>query len=352
MNCSFNIRYKPRTTRAFTKSDLTVYDSADNTALNALTVYGKSEVVDGSVVSAGEGYAVVDLASLTWVIIGAGGTKERFQTAYFYNNHKAVAPPNNNTIASMMCNNFTVSTASRVANTPDITGEIAMYSDGYVEARLSSVHTTSDFIAAINGTRLIYQLVDPTQGNAIAIKTDSGSGIDGTMATFATGTPLRGIPETTVRDVMVWDGSAGEVTKNCVQVRLADISNWRYSTDYNVFWNYPNYAVKANGNCLCNKYDAYKSLPQIDKTVKLGQTGYFQGCIVIKDTDYTTIEDFVAALGDAELVYELETPTTQTLTATENTSIAGLRTFAPNTHTQNNAQAEMTVDYTIRVPTI
>ena len=58
----------PITTTA-TGSDLTLSTSSGN--VNAITIYGKSEVVDGSIKSAGEGWATVDLGTLKWIFAGA-----------------------------------------------------------------------------------------------------------------------------------------------------------------------------------------------------------------------------------------------------------------------------------------
>jgi hypothetical protein len=72
-----------------------------------------------------------------------------------------------------------------------------------------------------------------------------------------------------------------------------------------------------------------------DKTTSVNAAG----TMMIKDSIYdsNTQPDF-------DIIYELATPTTEPLTQTENESIAGLRTFEPQTHAQNNAGATMTVD--------
>lgn len=347
MNCSFNIRYKPRTTRAFTKSDLTVYDSADNTALNALTVYGKSEVVDGAIVSAGEGWATVDLGTLTW---------EYQSDTHFFASRD---------LASIILAPIYTIPANIVTNAPyvvvsrnDISDKKMCINAGGFIVIMDSAYTDATTLKnTLSGILLAYPLIDPTQGNAIAVKTDNGSGINGTMAVFETGTPLYGINENT-RDVMQWDGSAGTVTKVCNKSRLADLT-WTYWSAKNCF------STKELSNqkiitafqispYLCAKYTVTEpyiyGLWQTSPNKSIFQS-ISEGFVVIHDTAYTTVSDFVASLGDAELVYELADPTTQNLTSTENTSIAGLRTFTPQTHAQNNAQAEMTIDYTIKVPT-
>jgi hypothetical protein len=359
MNCSFNIRYKPRTTRAFTKSDLTVYDSAGNTALNALTVYGKSEVVNDKIVSAGEGWGTVDLGTLDWATSSA--PSNHIFRATLANVSPAVkpTPATGSALGNYLCGEYL-----QMAWNPLSADDDGCYAIS--PARLMSLidhnyDNVADFVAHISGVMLAYELVNSSQGNAIAIKTDNGSGIDGTMAVFETGTPLYGVSDS-VRDVMVWDGSAGTVTKNCNKVKLTDLT-WQYSQapqsnprfysrNINSIVAIP-INVTDKANILCTKYVtesdatvAYNT--QLDKAIAIGGDGN----IYVVDKQYTTVSDFVASLGDAELVYELATPTTTPLTTAENASIAGLRTFAPTTHAQNNAQTDMTLDYTIRVPTI
>lgn len=342
-------RYKPRTTREFTKSDLTVYDSAGNTALNALTVYGKSEVVDGSIKSAGEGYAVIDLGTLTWTYYQYGNINGFYSTDLV---NVALKPATNCITDSY---NFTDNDQS--FNTNNVDMQIIINYAGYVKIKNNAYTGATAFKTAMSGVLLCYELADPTQGNCIAVKTDDGTGINGTMAVFSTGTPLRGIPDTTVRDVMVWDDSAGTVTKNCVKVRLADLT-WNASSIQNVFYTILNDTKdpeEGGSTAICNKYtQSYTRVEYMaDKSFVFNNSTQSSttGILYVKDTDYTTVEDFVASLGGAELVYELATPTTEQLTTVENNSIAGLRTFTPQTHVQNNAQTDMTVDYTIRVPT-
>lgn len=346
---TFKQRYKPRTTREYTKSDLTVYDSAGNTALNALTVYGKSEVVDGSIKSAGEGYATVRLADLTWGRYETGGFAASLNASsvgiiplicskYPYDNRVIFNWTN--------FNNYDNKTFYRSTGTS-------------VYIKDTDYNSVPDFVASLGDATLCYELADPAQGNTIAIKTDNGSGIDGTMAVFETGTPLRGIPDTDVRDVMMWDGSNGEVTKVCGEMDLSQLT-WTAAGN-NVFFSANNIGASDNYGItsICAKYTCVDNVPSAaaltgNKTLafKNRDAGITDPRLYIKDTDYTDATAFANSLSGVHLVYELATPTTQPLTQTENESLAGLRTFAPQTHAQNNAQTEMTVDYTIRVPTI
>ena len=337
-------RYKPRITREFTKSDLTVYDSAGNTALNALTVFGKSEVVGGAIVSAGEGWATVDLGTLNW------GYSSSYQTPVFSALLSTIGgvPESINFI----CPNY--KPKKYFWETPNNDMCIAS-SRSYLIISNSNYTDATAFKTAMTGVLLCYELADPTQGNAIAVKTDNGSGIDGTMATFTTGIPLRGITGG-ARDVAVWDGMSGEVTKYNAEVDLGTLT-WTFSTPYNNF-----VATIADilepvetgdrlKGLLTPNYPPsldYRLTNQTDKSIlKVGTSIY------IKDTDYGyDATAFANAMSGVKLIYELATPTTESLTTAENASIAGLRTLEPQTHAQNNAQTNMTVDYTIRVPTI
>ena len=228
-------------------------------------------------------------------------------------------------------------------------------SRSYLIISNSNYTDATAFKTAMTGVLLCYELADPTQGNAIAVKTDNGSGIDGTMATFTTGIPLRGITGG-ARDVAVWDGMSGEVTKYNAEVDLGTLT-WTFSTPYNNF-----VATIADilepvetgdrlKGLLTPNYPPsldYRLTNQTDKSIlKVGTSIY------IKDTDYGyDATAFANAMSGVKLIYELATPTTESLTTAENASIAGLRTLEPQTHAQNNAQTNMTVDYTIRVPTI
>lgn len=278
-----------------------------------ITIFGKSEVVDGSIVSAGEGWATVDLGTLRW---DYNHTADNCKVYYTVSLRNVANLSNNNYICDKFFNGS--------VNTPYKT----LYSSNSNVVYFSvGVNEDSN---AITGN-MVYQLADPTQGNCIAIKTDNGSGIDGTMATFETGTPLRGVPDTDVRDVMAWDGTAGTVTKKCGKVRLADLT-WEINST--IFYADIFYA-KYQTAFLTTKYTniGIKTFSQMqtadDKSIAIGSGS--DARIFIKDTDYTTVSDFVASLGDAELVYELATPTTEQFTASENNSFAALQTYTPQT---------------------
>ena len=338
---TFKQRYKPRTTREYTKSDLTVYDSAGNTALNALTVYGKSEVVDGVIKSAGEGWSVVRLADLTWT------TTEHtslFQT--FIRNMYRITNVNERN-KHFLCDYYARSTSLGINTQMDNQSMLSEYRTLYVYDKAYT--TISDFVNSLGDTTLCYELDDPSQGNAIAVKTDNGTGINGTMAVFETGTPMYGISDT-VRDVMTWNGSTGVVTKNCGEVDLGTL-NYTYNSTYDVFITADvNYATIDT--MLCNEYEYLQNVQSWAALQNKQFAAPYGVQIGFKNTDYTNPADFKTAMNGVKLVYGIVTPTTEPLTQAENDSLANLRTFATTTHFTNNADIDMTVNYTMRVPTI
>lgn len=348
-------RYKSRTTREFTKSDLTVYDSAGNTALNALTVYGKSEVVDGVIKSAGEDWATVRLADLTWEYI-QGADYNVFRAPILN-----IKEPQSysDRLKGLLCSKYAISTNPSYSGMNE---KSILKNLSYIFIKDNRFNSTTDFVASLGDATLCYELADPTQGNAITVKTDDGTGINGTMAVFSTGTPLRGIPDTDVRDVMVWDGSAGTVTKNCGEIDLGTLT-WNYAasaagTKLFISSIPSNIKRPPTGTTVpaivCAEYTV-KSWDELNTGASAlnGITVFStDGSVRIVDSAYNDAETFKTAMNGVKLIYELATPTTTPLTSTENASIAALRTFTPQTHAQNNAQTEMTVDYTIRVPTI
>lgn len=328
-----------------TGTDLTLSTSSGN--LNALTVYGKSEVVDSAIVSAGEGWSTVDLGTLNWTYASDIGGFYTGDIGIVKTGYTNVTP------APMFTNKYITTAFYNNAYFEDKDKAIAF---GYQSGNRLYVKDTdytdpAQFKNSLNGVLLCYQLADPTQGNAIAVKTDDGSGIDGTMATFTTGTPLRGIPDSDVRDVMAWDGSSGEVTKNCGEVDLGTLT-WVKTTDYTN----PIFIAAVNGkkvnslNYVCAKYVTSNIItgPTALNAMVNGEigAGANNSSVYICDTNpaYTDATAFKSAMSGVKLIYELATPTTEQLTTAENASIAELRTFEPQTHAQNNAGATMTIE--------
>lgn len=323
-------------TTTTTGSDLTLSTSSGN--INALTVYGKSEVVSDKIISAGEGYAVVDLGSLDY---SYDTTRQWFlctDLRFLIKPTSTIGDKGN-----ILCPIYTTYSIFDMWST-SVNNAIGVNEGATLYVRNTDYTDPAAFKSAMSGVILAYEEATPTN-NAIAVKTDNGSGIDGTMAVFETGTPIRGIPDTDVRDVMQWDGSAGDVTKVCGEVDLGTL-NWGYSpTSATPFFQADLSPIncKANSiNMLCPLYTpqrAFWNVPNNDMKIASGG-----GYLNISNFAYTNSTEFQTAMSGVKLIYELATPTTQTLTTNENESIAGLRTFTPQTHAQNNAGATMTVE--------
>lgn len=354
-------------TTTATGSDLTLSTSSGN--LNALTVYGKSEVVDGSIKSAGEdGSIEVQTYTGTNRFGGIDFAQKLHNTA-----HTSVIDTVNKTVTfnrslsgsiEILYNNFKANTQytlilSYINDSRNTSLRIRYTDDTYSEIRLEPVsqktiyRIVTDTNKSVQSFALGYYSAGLTTlyydecGIFEGVKTASEfEPYNGTMAVFTTGTPLKGIPDSEVRDVMEWDGSSGEVTKKCAKVRLANL-------DWNMQQQSGFTAVLSSSPLgliplICSTYSYSNISFQWRDFNNYPNKTIFRNAFVkniyIKDTDYTTVSDFVASLGDAELVYELETPTIEQLTTTENASFAGLETYNPQTHAQNNAGATMTVE--------
>lgn len=331
-------------TTTATGSDLTLSTAEGN--LNALTVYGKSEVVDGAIVSAGEGWATVDLGTLTCQKISTD------EWIIFTVSVPGIVVPQQlvDRTKGLLCDRYPVSSQGAYTYMDD---KSIMRNAGFLIIKDSRYETADALKTSLFGVILAYELADPTQGNALSVKTDNGTGIDGTMAVFTTGTPLRSIPDTTVRDVMAWDGSAGEVTKNCGSGKLSDF-NWAYNSSGSTD-TFSAFSASTNNikmpisrsvpiNILTPNFTTIPQDGTTPKVYDINALVQFNSVIIRVPTTITTVEELIASYGNDPIVYELATPTTEQLTTAENTSLAGLRTFQPQTHAQNNAGAEMTVE--------
>ena len=305
-----------------------------------IAIFGKSEVVDGNIKSAGEGYAVVRLADLSW---------------QWWDQHPNIlfADVSDKQLGQcdMMCSAYPyrqdiVFNFKYESLYPDKTIYCSYTSAVYIKN--TDYSTKEDFVASLGDATVYYQLADPTQGNCIAVKTDNGSGIDGTMATFETGTPLRGIPDTDVRDVMQWNGSAGKVTKNCNVLNMGGLT-WN-KADNGRMYSYPITGIKrpADRNTLPNIVnpiympDTDNNVGSLttDKTIAIGNDYR----VYVYDTDYTDATAFKTAMSGVKLVYERETPTTEQFTASENNSFAGLQTYSPQTAIAINDNPEFELE--------
>jgi len=364
---TYKQRYKPRTTREYTKSDLTVYDSAGNTALNALTVYGKSEVVDGVIKSAGDS-GTIEVQTCKKNLLDPTKYYQRVGYTNLIVNYtnNVIQIENITSGGRFIAWNIKTTPGERVTiswtNTNNVAGLGIINTETFVDSWAGYGYSIDSGRTITSSTEWLQvyadlQLTEQATASIAEIQVEKGSTAtayepyNGTMATFTTGTPLYGVSDT-VRDVMRWDGTSGEGTKKCNKVRLADLSWGRYETG--------GFAANLNDSpsgiiaLICSKYPYDNSIifnwtnfNNYNNKTLYRSTGV---AIYIKDTDYNTVSDFVASLGDAELIYELATPTTEPLTQTENESLASLRTFATTTHFTNNADTDMTVNYTMRMP--
>lgn len=329
-------RYKPRTTREFTKSDLTVYDSAGNTALNALTVYGKSEVVDGAITSAGESGSIkIETCGKNLF----NSTQLDVSSSYWKYSIIKLKP---NTTYTMSTPNLPNSTSQDAY--PELYFMLVTESAD-ASRKVSINHPVTKTSNANGELKIQYRSRDnvdePITNYSIMLVEGSTATAyepyNGTMATFTTGTPLRGITGG-ARDVMTWDGSSGEVTKKCGNGDLTTLV-WEQS---GTLVRAPfNYGQRDGTNGISELYTVYTNWASF---LSASIPAMFIG------ENYIFVAN--SSNPNGKFIYELATPTTEQLTTAENASIAGLRTFTPQTHAQNNAQTDMTVDYTIRVPTI
>ena len=313
-----------------------------------ITIYGKSEVVDNDIHSVGEGWATVDLGTLTWTY----QTSHLSLTPHFSTNdiQTDITKPKdwytniNNRVCALYRSEKSWGTAFSYPNNDMYicvgkNGEIGISNFAYTDP--------SAFKTAMSGVLLCYELANPTQGNCIAVKTDNGSGIDGTMWTFETGTPLRGIPDTTVRDSAVCDGQTGTVTKVCGVLNMGGLT-WNKSDNGRMYSN-PITGIKrpADRNTLPNivnpiytpDTDYNVGNLTTDKTIAIGNDYR----IYVYDTDYTDATAFKTAMSGVKLVCELATPTTTPFTAAEIEQFNGLRTYDPTTAVSINDNPDFEV---------
>ena len=332
-----------------------------------LTIYGKSEIVDGVIKSAGDsGNIEIETCqknlldptklvteNITYTNGTLSGTAGAFYTAYYtgipilFNKTRQLTF----SIKAYTSGSYNIGRGLLVSfvykdNTEDTLEIFNNTTQPRVFTLTSNANKEIQYIGMAYGSEAtnIWHLSE--------IQLEYGSTAtayepyNGTMAVFETGTPLYGISDT-ARNIMNWDGSAGVVTKKCAKGRLADlswisgrtggfaapISNSKIGQLALICARYP---YNSSINFGWGFFDEYpdKMIYRNDNNITL----------YIKDTDYTTVEDFVASLGDTELVYELATPTTTPLTQTENESIAGLKTYAPQTAVTINDASDYSIE--------
>ena len=319
-----------------------IIDSADG-IVQGVTIYGRSEVVEGEIVSAGEGWSTIDLGTLTFIL---RSTDQQNYNTFMTTINNIDAFVSNSQPPKLMCGKFK-SVAWNSNWQPLEMSMISTDTTSIVFTAPKTVTTVEQFQTLINGVILAYH---STQGNCIAVKTDDGSGIDGTMAVFETGTPLRGIPDTDVRDVMQWDGSAREVTKNCGEVDLGT-PNYSYNSELNAFYttgitnikpcenNVKTSAITANYNTTTISNMFLDST--LDKVLAVNPNG----ALFIRDFNYTNPTDFKTAMNGVKLVYELAEPVTTPLTDAEISAFRALRTYDNTTNVTISDEPDFEIDY-------
>ena len=341
MAFTFNTRYKPKTEREYTKTDLTVYDSTAGHP-QEITIYGKSEVVNNDIHSVGEGWATVDMGTLTW----SGTIVPNLFQAAINGMYRVTNREDRN--KHFFCSAYPPSTTLSASTEMD---DPSMLTDSAIIFVYDTRYTQlSDFVASLGDAIVCYELADPTQGNALSVKTDDGTGIDGTMATFTTGLPLYGI-EGGARDSMWCDGVTGNVAKNCGVTYPAQ-GNIIYWSANDVFI-LTSLNFKLNTPLMCSKFQ-YKKVTSSWNELSDGEFGNTSTTqIGFKYSQAQgDIDVFKAYINNMQLIYELATPTTTPLTAAEIAQFNALDTYAGTTHYSANDNPEIKIKYTIKTPTI
>ena len=121
--------------------------------------------------------------------------------------------------------------------------------------------------------------------------------------------------------------TTGELTVDRAMVDLGTI-NWSYNSGGQVFGsNQFLPRVLTNGRLLCTQYE-WNSTPNITPSSlsdgQISASPFFnRNTVMIKDSRYTDAATFKTAVSGVMLCYELETPTTVTLTPTQVSSLLG-----------------------------
>ena len=312
-----------------------ITDSA-NVMVQGITIYGRSEVVDGSIVSVGEGWATVDLSSLTWAYSRGDETRSIFLSELLFEEVGSTDIP------KFICNKFkTVTNASSWQP-----NEISQSGSGqhYLALIVSpSITTPTDLMPLINGVILCYKQETPTT-NTLAIKTDDGTGNDGTMAAFTTALPLRGVSDT-VRDKLTCTAESKQVETVCEEVDLGTLT-WGYDQSNNQFYSNQISNAPSGGwtyTVLCSKYVQNNSPFEIVSTPHI--RGINDQRVYIVDPAYSDVATFTTAVTGVKLVYPLATPTVTPLTSTEISAFRALRTFDGTTNITISDDPEFEIDY-------
>ena len=135
--------------------------------------------------------------------------------------------------------------------------------------------------------------------------------------------PLYGVPQL-VNNKLAFDGDIrkanGSVTRKYILIDLGAISYWDYNTSGSgaPFFETHNSVtgVKNNGKSICSKYVTalVSATDSTDKICGITATGKIR----VRDTAYTDVPTFLAAMSGVYMVCELATPTTEDVTLFQN----------------------------------
>ena len=121
--------------------------------------------------------------------------------------------------------------------------------------------------------------------------------------------------------------TTGELTVDRAMVDLGTV-NWVYASSAQVFGsNQFTPFVLTNGRLVCTQYE-WNSTPNVGPSNmsdgQISASPYFnRQTVMVKDSRYTDAATFKTAVSGVMLCYELETPTTTTLTPTQVSSLLG-----------------------------
>lgn len=220
--------------------------------------------------------------------------------------------------------------------TTSTTSPITDSADGYVQG-----------ITIYGRSEVVEGEIKSVGDDGLTVTTANSDNTLTTSAEFTTALPFRGVSDT-VRDKLTCTAESKQVETVCGKVKLADLT---WTSDYNaggfsaVIANSPSGIIAL----ICSKYPYDNSVTFYWSNFNTydNKTLYrsFGKAIYIKDTDYTTVSDFVASLGDAELVYELAEPVTTPLTTAEISAFRGLKTYDSTTNITITDNPEFEIDY-------
>lgn len=108
--------------------------------------------------------------------------------------------------------------------------------------------------------------------------------------------------------------------------------NWTYLSTQNEFY-VENTTLKINGEVLCEIYDKtdlkYTLMPDKSITTNIENFGT-RATIIVKDTSYTSANDFITAVTGKYLIVELDTPTQLTTSALSIPTLSGTNNIYAN----------------------